>query len=70
MAAREDNTATVTLTAIEFNPPTMVWSVEDMFKEFTVFKTPPNIWLETKGVPNNKHYMFFLQLLGTESLHC
>ena len=27
------------------------------------------MWLETKGMPNHKHYIFILQLLGKECLH-
>ena len=62
-------TQLVTLTATELKPPTMDWSVEDILKEFTVFKTLTKMWLETKGVPDQKLYKFILQLLGKEGLH-
>ena len=48
----------------------MNWSVEDFYKEFTVFKMIAKIWLQTKGVPDHKQYLFILQLLGKEVLHC
>ena len=46
----------------------MDWSLEDVQKELTMFKSLAKMWLETKGVPYHKHYMFILQLLGKEVL--
>ena len=42
----------------------MVWLIEDVHKEFIVLKTVARMWLETKGLPDYKQYMFSLQLLG------
>ena len=69
MATRKDYTATVTLTGTRVETPIMDWSVEDMHNEYVVFETLAKIWLETKGVPDHKQYMFILQLLGKEGLH-
>ena len=41
----------------------MDWSVEDTHKEFTLFRSLAKVWLESKGIPDNKH-MLILQLLG------
>ena len=68
MAVRDDDAATVTLTATELKPSTMEWSVEDIPKEFPVFKSLAKMWLEAKGVPDQKQYMFTLQILDKESL--
>ena len=39
MAVRDDDTAVVIMTATEFKHPIMDWSVEDVHRQFTVFKT-------------------------------
>ena len=54
MATREDDTAAVTLTGTELKPPMMDWSVEYVYKVFTVLKTLTIMYLETKGVPDHK----------------
>ena len=56
----EYDAATVILTAIELKFPTMDWSVEDVHKAFTVFKTLAKMWLETMGTPGKKCYVFIL----------
>ena len=70
MASRKYDAATVTLSATELKLPMMDCSVEDVYKELTVFKTPAKIWLETKGPPDHKQFIFTLQLLGKEGLYC
>ena len=50
--------------------PMMDWSIEDIHKEFPVFKTLGKVWLETKDVPDHKQYMFIPQLLGKEDMCC
>ena len=46
----------------------MDWSVEDVHKNFTVFKNLVKMWLDTYAVTDHKQYMFILQLLGKEGL--
>ena len=46
----------------------MDWSAENGHKDFIRFKSS-KMWLETKGVPDHKQYMFILQLVGEEGLH-
>ena len=60
MVTREDNTATATLAGTEKNSPTMDWSVEYMHKEFMIFKTLAEMWLETMGAFDIKQNMFIL----------
>ena len=38
MATREDDTVTLTLVVTKLKPQMMDWSVEDVHKEYTVFK--------------------------------
>ena len=48
----------------------MDWAVEEVHNEFIIFRTFAKGWLETKDVPDNKHYMFILQLSGKDGLCC
>ena len=69
MAAIKDSATTVTLTTRELKPPlhTIDWSVEDMHKDF-IFKSPAEMQLESKGMPDHKQCMFILQFLGKEGV--
>ena len=49
MGARKEDAVTVILIGAELKMPIMDWSVEDVHKEFTVFKTLAKMWLGTKG---------------------
>ena len=64
MVTRDDGAATVITTLTELKSPTMDWSEEDVYKLLTVLETLPKLWLEIKGVPDHKHYMFILQQLA------
>ena len=61
-------TQLVNLTATELRTPTMDWSVEDVHKEFILYKLLTKMWLKTKSIPDHKQNMFMLQLLGKECL--
>ena len=57
MVVREEDAAiqaSVALAIAELNPHTVDWLAEDLHKEFHVIKTVAKMWLETKGVPDNK----------------
>ena len=64
MFAGDDDTATVTVAVTKLKPLTMYSSVEDVYNEFTMFKTLAKIWLETKCIPEHEQCIFILQLLG------
>ena len=69
MVIREDDAANVTFPASKLKPTVMDCSIVDVHKEFMVGRTFAKMWLETKGVSDNNHYIFILQLLGKEGLH-
>ena len=64
MTSKDDGETPVNITVTELKPPTTDWSLEDVPKEFTAFKTTAKMWLETNGIPDYKQYMCKLQLLG------
>ena len=49
--------------------PLMDWLVEDVCKEFTVFKTHAKIWLDTRCVSGHTQPMVILPLLGKEGVN-
>ena len=67
MASRDD-AAKVAVTRTELKSSIIDGSVEDVHKEFTMFRTLPKMWLETNGISDHKQCMFILQLLGKEAL--
>ena len=66
MTAREDKAANIACAAKELESFMVDWSVEDIHKEFMVFKTFSKMWLETKEVPCYIQYLLILPLLGSQ----
>ena len=70
MADRNEYIATqanFTPVTTELKLQSVYWIVEDIHKEFKVFKTLAKIWLETTGAPDSKQYFVCYSYLAKKA---
>ena len=44
------------------------WLAEDVHRKFTIFKALVKMWLEAKGISQDRQYMYIMQLLGRKGI--